>query len=181
MTPPTLRVGFVPGVEPDRFLRRWKTLRNGTWLELAPVPQSRQLDALADGEVDMCFAREASPADDLHVVALWEERPVIVISTDHVLSVLDEVSEEDLRDETEIPSQGPDDAADRVAVVATGAGWTAMPMSLARLHHRKDATHRPLVGAQPTRISLLWPREADDELRQAFVGVVRGRTARSSR
>ena len=32
MTTSTLRVAFVPGVEPDRFLRRWKALRNGTWL-----------------------------------------------------------------------------------------------------------------------------------------------------
>lgn len=197
MTPPSLRVGFVPGVEPDRFLRRWKSLRNGTWLELIPVPQSRQIQALAAGEVDMCFARETEPgagsaggatagtgADtdrDLHRVPLWEERPVIAVSTDHVLSVLDEITETDLQDETEIPSQGPDDAADRVAVIATGVGYTRLPMSLARLHHRKDVTHRPLAGAEPTRIALLWPREADDELRQAFVGVVRGRTPRSSR
>ena len=215
MTPPSLRVGFVPGVEPDRFLRRWKSLRNGTWLELIPVPQSRQIQALAAGEVDMCFAREAATdaatdsapgtatgtapgtatgtapgtatgtapgtERDLHRVPLWEERPVIAVSTDHVLSVLDEITETDLEDETEIPSQGPDDAADRVAVIATGVGYTRLPMSLARLHHRKDVTHRPLDGAEPTRIALLWPREADDELRQAFVGVVRGRTPRSSR
>ncbi|PZP14868.1 MAG: LysR family transcriptional regulator [Brachybacterium faecium] len=181
MTTSTLRVAFVPGVEPDRFLRRWKALRNGTWLELIPVAQSRQIDALNAGEVDMCFARDTDPGNAFHAVSLWEERPVVVMSTDHVLSVLDEITEADLAEETEIPSQGPDDAADRVAVAATGVGYTRVPMSLARLHHRKDATHRPLLDADPTRIILLWPRDADDELRQQFVGVVRGRTARSSR
>ena len=56
-----------------------------------------------------------------------------------------------------------------------------MPLSLARLHHRKDAAARPLIDGEPTRIALAWPRAADDEVRQEFVGVVRGRTARSSR
>ena len=82
---------------------------------------------------------------------------------------------------TEIPAEHADDAADRVAVVATGIGYTRMPLSLARLHHRKDAAARPLIDGEPTRIALAWPRAADDEVRQEFVGVVRGRTARSSR
>lgn len=186
MIHPTLRVGFVPGVEPDRFLQRWKQGRRGARLELVPVPQSRQDEVIADGEVDMCFARDPLASDrpareTLHAVPLWEEQPVVVISTDHVLTVLDEVTAADLGDETEIPSQHAEDAADRVAVAATGVGYARMPLSLARLHHRKDVAHRPLRGAEPTRIVLVWPRDDDDELRQAFVGVVRGRTPRSSR
>lgn len=181
MTRPLLRVGFVPGVEPDRFARRWKTGRREAWLELIPVPSSRQLAALEGGEVDMCFVRLPIPADELHVVALWEERASIVVGDEHVLSVLDEVREEDLVEETELPPQDADDAAARVALAATGVGYTRMPLSLARLHHRKDAVHRPLVDAEPTRIALAWPRATDDEIRQEFVGVVRGRTSRSSR
>lgn len=177
----TLRVGFVPGVEPDRFLRRWRTGRRAARLELSPVPLSRQRAALAAGEVDMCFVRLPVEAADLHVVALWEERPAIVVSTDNVLSLHEEVREADLADETEIPAQHPDDAAERVAVVATGVGFTRLPLSLARLHHRKDAVHLPVADAEPTRIALVWPRASDDPLRQEFVGVVRGRTARSSR
>jgi len=177
----TLRVGFVPGVEPDRFLRRWRSGRRDAWLELTPIPLSQQHLALQRGDVDMCFVRLPIPTDDLHVVGLWEERSAIVMGTEHVLSLLDEVSESDLAEETEIPSEHLDDAADRVAVVATGVGFTRMPLSLARLHHRKDAAHRPQVDAEPTRIALAWPRAADDEVRQEFVGVVRGRTSRSSR
>lgn len=177
----TLRVGFVPGVEPDRFLRRWRSGRRDAWLELTPIPLSQQHLALQRGDVDMCFVRLPIPTDDLHVVGLWEERGAIVMGTEHVLSLLDEVSESDLAEETEIPSEHLDDAADRVAVVATGVGFTRMPLSLARLHHRKDAAHRPQVDAEPTRIALAWPRAADDEVRQEFVGVVRGRTSRSSR
>ncbi|MCW1803985.1 LysR substrate-binding domain-containing protein [Brachybacterium sp. NBEC-018] len=182
MTRPVLRVGFVPGVEPDRFVRRWRTGRRAAYLEVVPVPLSGQRRALAEGEVDMCFVRlPLDAAEDLHVVALWEERPAIVVGDENVLSLHEEISLADLEGETEIPAAHEDDAADRVAVVATGVGFTRLPLSLARLHHRKDTRQIPLVDAEPTRIALVWPRAADDELRQEFVGVVRGRTSRSSR
>lgn len=176
-----LRVGFVPGVEPDRFLRRWKSGHRDAWLELVPIPLSRQHEALTAGEVDMCFVRLPLVAEELHVVPLWEERAAIMVGTENVLSLHDEVGEEDLVDETEIPSTHLDDAAERIAVVAAGVGFTRVPLSLARLHHRKDAVSRPLHDAEPTRIALAWPRAADDPVRQEFVGVVRGRTSRSSR
>lgn len=182
MDRPTLRVGFVPGVEPDRFLRRWKSGRRAAWLELTPVPWSRQTEAIGAGEVDMAFVRlPMATREELHVVALWEERPAVVVGDEHLLSVAEELTEADLTGETEIPARHLDDAKERVELAATGMGYARMPLSLARLHHRKDAVHRPLTDAEPTRIALVWPREADDELRQEFVGVVRGRTARSGR
>ncbi|MDN5898440.1 MAG: LysR substrate-binding domain-containing protein [Brachybacterium sp.] len=181
MHPTTLRVGFVPGVEPDRFLRRWKSGRRGAWLELIPIPLSRQHEALSAGEVDMCFVRLPLTSDELHLVPLWQERAAIVVGTENALSLLDEIDPDDLEGETEIPATHADDAAERIAVAATGAGFTRVPLSLARLHHRKDAVSRPLAEGEPTRIALAWPRDADDPLRQEFVGVVRGRTARSSR
>ena len=181
MHPTTLRVGFVPGVEPDRFLRRWKSGRRRAWLELAPVPLSRQHEVLESGEVDMCFVRLPLTDEALHLVPLWEERAAIVVGSEDVLSLLDEIGPEDLEGETEIPAANADDAAERIAVAATGVGFTRVPLSLARLHHRKDAVSRPLREAPPTRIARAWPRAADDPLRQEFVGVVRGRTARSSR
>lgn len=181
MHTPILRVGFVPGVEPDRFLRRWKAGRRPARLELVPVPASAQHLALAEGEVDMCFVRLPLDGEGLHLVPLWEERATVVVGKENVLSLLEEISPDDLDGETEILSEHPDDAGDRVAIVATGLGYARMPLSLARLHHRKDTVHRPPSDAAPTRIALAWPRAADDELRQEFVGVVRGRTPRSSR
>lgn len=194
-----LRVGYIPGVEPDRFARRWRSAQRAARLELVPIPFSRQVSALAEGEVDMCFVRLPLPADgavpaggslpaggrvpsgDLHVVELWEERPMVVVGTENILSLHEELTAADLAEDPEIASEHPDDAADRVAVVATGIGHALLPMSLARLHHRKDVVHRPLVDTPATRIALAWPRTADDPVRQEFVGTVRGRTARSSR
>lgn len=198
---PTLRVGFVAGVEPDRFMRRWKTARRDAWLELILVPWSQQDAVLERGEVDMVFQRLVSsedptwmaadgsplrpeagvPDEELHRVRLWEERAVIVVGDENLLSLHEEVGPEDLVEETEITVEHLDDASDRVAVVATGIGYTRMPMSLARLHHRKDAVLKVLRGAEPTQIALTWRRCDDSPVIQEFVGTVRGRTARSSR
>lgn len=201
-----LRVGFIPGVEPDRFMRRWKTAPRTAWLELHPLALSEQLSALAEGRVDMCFVRlplaegadaegtDAKGADaegsgapaaltaaDLHIVPLWEEQPVALMGDEHLLSLHEEILLADLEGETEILPRHLDDAEERVEVAATGAGFTRLPLSLARLHHRKDAVHRVITDAEPTQIAIVWPRAADDDARQEFVGTVRGRTGRSGR
>src|SRR5699024_6620866 len=124
MHPTTLRVGFVPGVEPIRFLRPWKSGRRGAWLELVPAPLSRQNEVLESGEVDMCFVRLPLVDEALHLVPLWEERAAVVVGTEHVLSLFDEVGPEDLEGETEIPAADADDAAERIAAAATGVGFT---------------------------------------------------------
>ena len=56
-----------------------------------------------------------------------------------------------------------------------------LPMSVARLHARKDVVTRPVTDLEPTTVGLAWRVERDDDVTQAFVGVVKGRTARSSR
>ncbi|MFC0675459.1 LysR substrate-binding domain-containing protein [Brachybacterium hainanense] len=182
MTDQILRVGYVPGVEPDRFARRWRDGRRPARLELVQIPWSRQRAALAEEEVDLCFVRLPLEDDgDLHVVPLWEERPVAVVGVDDVLSLYEDLGAQELAESIAIAPQNLDDAAERVAVAATGVGHALMPMSLARLHHRRDAVHRVVRDAEPTRVALAWPAAADDALRQEFVAVVRGRTTRSSR
>ena len=123
----------------------------------------------------MCFVRLPIPTDELHVVGCGrsEERRV---GTEHVLSLLDEISEEDLAEETEIPAEDLDDAADpwprrrgRRLHPACRCRWPASTTA------RTPCIVRTWT-ASPTRIALAWPREADDEIRQEFVGVVRGRT-----
>ena len=105
----------------------------------------------------------------------------MVVGDEDVLSLHDDIVEADLARQTEIRQEHLDDAASRIAVAASGVGFTRVPLSLARLHRRKDAVALPLRDGEPTRIALAWPRAADDEIRQEFVGVVRGRTSRSSR
>ena len=84
-----------------------------------------------------------------------------------------------------VEPERPATAADAIALVATGAGATVVPMSLARLHHRKDVTYRVLDGGPAAPVALAWrveglPDEVQ-ELVEEMIGIVRGRTVNSSR
>lgn len=170
------RVGFVPGVEPDRFARRWREVERRR-LALVPLAEDAVRSALDGGEVHMALARLPLEADGLHLIPLWEERPVAVMGVDHVLSLLDDLGEDDLAGET--VNDGP--AAQAIETAAAGTGVALVPMSVARLHHRKDATHRVRRDASPTRIGLAWRRDLDDPGAESFIGAVRGRRAGSTR
>ena len=66
-------------------------------------------------------------------------------------------------------------------MVATGSGIVVVPMSVARLHHRKDVVHRPVTGVAPSGVGLAWRVDDDDPRIEDFIGIVRGRTERSTR
>src|SRR5690606_21064973 len=65
-------------------------------------------------------------------------------------------------------------------------GVLIVPQSLARLHHRKSLTYRPLVGTEQrpvpqSQVALSWPEGETSELMEEFIGIVRGRTVNSTR
>jgi DNA-binding transcriptional LysR family regulator len=70
---------------------------------------------------------------------------------------------------------------DAIETVAAGTGIVIVPMSVARLHHRKDVVQREVSDLPPTTIALVWRRDRDADDVQAFVGVVKGRTANTTR
>jgi hypothetical protein len=78
-------------------------------------------------------------------------------------------------------AERPTTTAEAVAWVAAGAGVTIVPMSLARLHHRKDVTHRVLDGGPTAPVGLVWVSERTTDLVDEMIGIVRGRTVNSSR
>jgi hypothetical protein len=65
--------------------------------------------------------------------------------------------------------------------VASGSGIVVVPMSVARLHHRKDVVHRPVTGVAASRVGLAWRADDEDPRIEDFIGIVRGRTERSTR
>lgn len=71
--------------------------------------------------------------------------------------------------------------ADAIELVAAGIGLLVVPQSLARLHHRKDLTYRTLDGGPEAPVALGWVTEEKSDLVEEFIGIVRGRTANSSR
>ncbi|MFD6177961.1 MULTISPECIES: LysR family substrate-binding domain-containing protein [unclassified Isoptericola] len=84
-----------------------------------------------------------------------------------------------------VEPERPATAADVIALVASGVGVTVVPMSLARLHRRKDVTYRVLDGGPGAPVGLAWLVDglSDDEreLVEEMIGIVRGRTVNSSR
>lgn len=201
-TPPTpFRVSFVTGVTPDKWARTWRRRPLGP-LELTPADEAGQLDPLRAGDVDMAFVRLPVERAGLHLIPLYREVPVVVVSREHPVAAYDEIPVEDLADEHLL--QDPDDVpawrdlATEVRVgtrypvppmtlkqaiesVAAQAGVVVLPMSVARQHHRKDVVAVPVLGVPESHVGLAWPQESDDPRIEAFIGVVRGRTERSSR
>ena len=142
----------------------------------------------------MALVRLPVDTADLHCVRLYDELPVAVGGRDHLISVAPEVTLDDLVDEQLVRphSSGWQPTADQLAwpsmteeeaieTVAAGTGIVLVPMSVARLYQRKDVVHRVVTDLEPTTIALVWLRERDDDATQAFVGVVKGRTANTSR
>lgn len=167
-------------------------------LELREIPVAGQRGALE--HVDAALVRlPIGGADDLHVIPLYDELPVVVMSTESPLTAADaEIAAADLAGEIVIvPADDvlgaripdaipaafapPTDTAEAIATVAAGVGVVIVPMSLARAHQRRDVEYRVLAEGPVSTVALAWRREATTEDIETFVGIVRGRTARSSR
>ena len=179
-----LRLRYVAGVSPAKWLRAWGERRPDLPLEAVRVEQHEQADGLATGDVDLAFVRlpidvDGLDPDALNIVPLWEETAVAVLPHDHALADRESLEVGDLDGEQRAPAQP--DPAMTVELVAAGAGYAVLPHGVARLHHRKDVVAIPLSDAPTTRIALVWRVARDDDDIQEFVAVVRGRTARSSR
>lgn len=180
--PDPLLVAFVPGVTPGKWERVWRERRPGGRLDLVPLPQSAALAALRDGSVHMALVRDVAADDDRHAIALYRENPVVVAPRGSLVAALDAVDLADLDGENVLPVDlGEGGGEDAVELVAANVGVAVMPQSVARALSRKDVVARPLRDAPDTGISLVWPIDSPHPLCDAFVGIVRGRTANSSR
>ncbi len=188
------RVGFVTGATPDKWAAAWRERYPREPLDLVPVSEPEQETLLRDGSLDMALVRLPVEREGLHAISLYDELPVVVAARDHLVSAADEVTLADLVDEQLVlPHRSgwrpdapqlewpPMTEREAVETVAAGTGIAILPMSVARLHHRKDVVSRPVIDLAPTTVALAWLVERDDDRTQRFVGVVRGRTTRSSR
>jgi len=197
--PATFALGAVAGATPGKWIDIWKDRMPRTELVLVPLAVADQRRALRDGEVDAAIVRLPIDKDGLHVIPLYDEVPVVVCAKDSHLTAADEeldmadlvgevliVPGDDVLD-ARIPGTlaprftAPADTAEAIATVAAGVGIVIVPMSLARLHHRKDVDYRALREGPISTVALAWDAERTTPAVEAFVGIVRGRTANSSR
>lgn len=194
--PRTFRLGVVPGATPGTWIDRWKQRMPLVSLELVPIEVAEQRRSLE--EVDAALVRLPLADDALHLIPLYEEVPVVIAGTDSHLLAADELTVADLAGEVVLtlsddpftgytvpgavaPTFAALSVADAVPTVAAGVGAVVVPMSVARLHQRKDVDQRPLLDGPRSTVALAWVRDRTTPDVETFVGIVRGRTANSSR
>jgi DNA-binding transcriptional LysR family regulator len=172
------RVAIVEGVMPDKWVRRWEQRHPGEPLDVVLVEGADQVAVLHDGRARMTFVRLPVAREGLHLIPLYSEVQVVVLSKDHPLAEFDSLERADLSDDLvleELPAKV------AVETVAAGTGVAFMPMSVARLHHRKDVRAVPVPELDETQVGLAWRVDDEDPRVEEFIGIVRGRTERSSR
>ena len=194
---PAFRLAYVPGVIPAKWVRIWNERRPDVPLTLLQASVAEAGGLLLGGAADAALVRLPVDRTVLSAIPLYTETTVVVVPKDHVVAAVDEVTAEDLADEIVLhplddvldwerpPGQPaferPATTADAIDLVAAGIGVLVVPQSLARLHHRRDLTYRPVVDAPQSDIALSWREDATTDLVEDFIGIVRGRTVNSSR
>lgn len=193
------RIALVPGVNPDRWLRVWQERLVNVPVELVHSSPAEALAHLRAGSADVALARLPVAGDELSVIPLYTEATVVVVPKDHLVTAADdEIDAADLADETLIvplddtlvwadpPGERfaggvVETTADAVDLVAAGVGVLVVPQSISRLHQRRGLTVRTVRDAPGSAVGLAWVTDRYDDLTEEFIGIVRGRTASSSR
>lgn len=200
---PVLAVSLVPGVTPTKWTRVWGQRRPELPLRITPIDESEQEEVLLDGRAQLAFVRGGTVSPSLSSIHLYDEQPVAVLGREHLLAEAEGIDVADLADEhlLQDPSVVPEWAAlavevadgsrrplprmsgvdDAVEQVAAGVGVLIVPQSVARAHSRKDVVAVPVAGVAPTAIRLAWSTEAKSDDIEDFIGVVRGRSANTTR
>ena len=196
--PAVFVLGTIPGATPGGWVDAWRERMPQTELALRPIAVSTQRAALLDESLDVALVRLPIERDGLSVITLYDETAVVVAPADSHLTAVDELELDDLAGEILIVPQddvlglavpgtvaptfaAPEHTEQAIATVAAGVGIVIVPMSLARLHRRKDTAYRPLRGAPVSTVALAWPTQRTTPAVEAFIGIVRGRTPNSSR
>ncbi|SCE57897.1 LysR substrate binding domain-containing protein [Streptomyces sp. DvalAA-43] len=178
-------------------MRIWNERLPDVPLTLVGVPAAEASDVLRGRDADAGLVRLPIDRTDLSAIPLYAETTVVVIPKDHIMAAVDEVRAAELADDIVLhplddtlewehrpgrPAiERPATTADAVELVAAGVGLLVVPQSLARLHHRKDLTYRPVVDAPESRVALSWLEDETTDLVEEFIGIVRGRTVNSTR
>jgi DNA-binding transcriptional LysR family regulator len=184
-------------VTPAKWVRTWNERLPDIPLELIAVSAPEASATLRSAHADAGLLRLPVDRTHLSAIPLYAETTVVVIPKDHELAAAEEVTAEDLADHIILhplddtlewdtrpgrpANERPATTADAIELVAAGIGLLPVPQSLARLHHRRDLTYRPMPDAPQSHVALSWPENQTTDLVEEFIGIVRGRTVNSSR
>ena len=192
------RLAYVPGVTPGKWVRIWAERRPHVPLELVAATTEEAVEQIRAGAVDAALVRLPIDRTGLHAIPLYTETTVVVVPKEHIVTATEAAEVADLADEIVLHARddtlawpgdrpgrpavySPATTAEAIELVAAGVGLLVVPQSLARLHHRRDLTYRPLTDAPESGVALAWPDAENTELMEEFIGIVRGRTVNSTR
>ena len=201
--PSSFTIGYAEGVTLTKWTRIWADRFPDVALSVVATTPDTQVSHLRDGTVDVGFVRPPIDREGLNAIGLYQEIQVVVVPKDHAVAAFDSVTALDLADEHLLadPTTVPEWAAvatelstgDRPALppmtstaetfeyVAAGLGVAIVPHSVARFNARKDLVYRPVTDVEQTQIALAWVAEREDDRIEEVIGIVRGRSTRSSR
>lgn len=171
-------IAFPLGVTIGKWTRAFEQRHPDAQLQVVRSELADQRATLDDGGADIAFVREPLDTEGLHVIPLYEEDVVVVMHHEHLLTLEKKLHLADIADEPRL------DGVDVEAVirrVAAGDGIAVFPQSVAKAFRRKDVTAMKLEDAEPSKVALAWPRGSQHPLVDEFIGIVRGRSAHSSR
>lgn len=196
-------IAIAPGVTVSKWTRLWAERRPDVPLHVLRTDAPSQATVLHDGLADVSFVRLPVEPAGLSVIPLYAEVPVVVVAKDHPATLRASVAVADLVEEhlLQSPDTVPEwraaaavsrigerrplpemaSVAEAIALVAAGLGIVIVPQSVARMNSRKDVTYLPVVDVAEYRVALAWLAERTTDEIEEFVGIVRGRSARSSR
>ncbi|WP_290804740.1 LysR family transcriptional regulator substrate-binding protein [Herbiconiux sp.] len=203
------RVAFAPGVNPAKWFGLWNERQPSVPLEPMPLESlptatGDAVELLRTDAADVALVRLPAPADDFRSIPLYTEQPVVVVPKDHEVSLVEQISLAELAELGRIDeaagrpgirllevASGATGGADAFELVSAGVGFAIVPKAVARLYGRRDVVSRDLVGegaeAYEQRVALVWPADVQAGHPEAwtlvdeFIGIVRGRTANSTR
>lgn len=199
----TFALAYVPGVTPDKWVRRWNEREPQVPLDLVNSTNGEAEGVVRDGTADAALLRLPIDRTGMHAIPLYTEKTVVVAPKEHLIAAADELAPADLDEEIvqhplddpldwgAVDREGPPGlpaverpatTGDAIQLVAAGVGVLIVPQSVARLHHRKDLIYRPIHELPESEVALAWlVRDETPELMEQFIGVVRGRTPNSTR
>jgi DNA-binding transcriptional LysR family regulator len=202
---PSLSLGFARGIAPSKWAARWQAVQPAIPLELVPLnltfgapkhPES------CDVVIERAAPGEQPETAERHALHLYTEAIGLVVPVDHELADNESVAVADLTlvQLLDHPDHAPDwpaaepwqdaswmprNARAALELVAAGSGAMLLPVPLAR-HISDKRRHAVLrLTGEPalagSTVWATWARDRDAADVQQLIGVMRGRTARSSR
>jgi DNA-binding transcriptional LysR family regulator len=146
-------------------------------IELTPTTANDAIAALEARTAHVALVRLPVDTERFSAIPLYDESAVVVAAREHPIAAFDTLTLADLAGELLVDG----DWADSVSIAATGAGIAVLPQPVARALSRRDVIAREVTDAPQTRMALVWPIGDTSSDVEEFIGIVRGRTANSSR